>query len=276
MDASMTLLCQPSTGQEDDWKNLYESSFPTDERMPVEEIRQLLSKGKMLLHKTLNKQGELLCFSLVFPVTDFVLLSYIATDSTRRSGGYGSKHMKLLLQLLKAQYPNHLGLFLEIESTREKGLDAEVQKLRNRRLDFYLRLGAKRLLKKYFCPNLGQPGGAPRAGELLWFEFGTQAIDDAVLARVIKEIYEQAYLLPCADALVQQVLAQFSPNPCAGMATAPAEAPAAADGGISAVESSPAPKPAAADTKTGAPPAADTAAKPEATQPPRGDKPAGS
>ncbi|HEY9871445.1 MAG TPA: hypothetical protein V6D08_19970, partial [Candidatus Obscuribacterales bacterium] len=214
MDTSMTLLCQPSTGQEDDWKNLYESSFPTDERMPVEEIRQLLSKGKMLLHKTLNKQGELLCFSLVFPVTDFVLLSYIATDPTKRSGGYGSKHMKQLLLLLKAQYPNHLGMFLEIESTREKGLDAEVQKLRNRRLDFYQRLGAKRLLKNYFCPNLGQPGGAARAGELLWFEFGTPVIDDAVLARVIKEIYEQAYLLPCSNALVQQVLAQFAASPC--------------------------------------------------------------
>lgn len=220
MDTSMTLLCQPSTGQEDDWKNLYESSFPQDERMPAEEIRQLLNKGQMILHRTLNKQGELLCFSLIFPITDFTLLSYLATDPTKRSGGYGSKHMKQLIQLLKAQYPGHLAVFLEIESTREKGLDPEAQKLRNRRLDFYQRLGAKRFRKNYFCPNLGQPGGAPRAAELLWIEFGTQTVDDAILARVIKEIYERAYQLPSADPLVQQVLGQFTSNGCAAVVPA--------------------------------------------------------
>src|SRR4029450_13021193 len=144
MDTSTTLLCQTGTGQEDDWKTLYESSFPADERMAVEDIRQLLSKGQMILHRTLNKQGELLCFSLTFPVTDFTLLSYIATDSTKRSGGYGSKHFKRLVELFKSEHPKHIGLFLEIESTKEKGLDPEVQKTRNRRLDFYQRLGAKR------------------------------------------------------------------------------------------------------------------------------------
>src|SRR5271170_5194276 len=130
MDTNTTLLCQPSTGQEDDWKNLYESSFPQDERMAVAELRRLLSNGSMMLHKTVNKTGELLCFSLTFPVpnSDFVLLSYIATDPTKRSGGFGSKHMKRLIEILKAQYPNHLGLFLEIESTREPGLDPATHK----------------------------------------------------------------------------------------------------------------------------------------------------
>lgn len=261
MDTSTTLLCQTSTGQEDDWKTLYESSFPLDERMAVEDIRQLLTKGQMLLHKTLNKQGELLCFSLVFPVTDFTLLSYIATNPTKRSGGYGSKHLKRLLELFKTEYPKHIGMFLEIESTREKGLDPEVQKLRNRRLDFYQRLGAKRLLKDYFCPNLGQPGGAPRAGELLWVDFGTTTIDEAVLARVIKEIYERAYLLPCDNSLVQQVLSQFKPHLCQPAA---AQGSATADGstGSSAADSSAATTDTAASATTPAPTATPTTEAP--------------
>lgn len=211
MDTNGTLLCQPSTGQEDDWKKLYESSFPQDERMAVEEIRQHLRQGSMLLHKTVNKTNDLLCFSLTFPVTnsDFMLLSYIATDPTKRSGGFGSKHMKRLVEILKAQFPNHLGLFLEIESTREQGLDPATHKARNRRLDFYQRLGAKRLCKNYLWPSM-VPGGAPRHGEILWTEFGTKVIDDTVLARVILAIYEKAYNLKTTDPLVQTVLAQFS------------------------------------------------------------------
>jgi hypothetical protein len=213
MDQSNNLICQTSTGQQDDWKNLYETAFPQDERMTVEEIRQLLSKGQMQLHVTTNKNGELLCFSLSFlPGSDFVLLSYIATDATRRSGGFGSKHLKRLVEVLKAQYPNYLGLFLEIESTKEAGLDAEIQKARLRRLAFYQRLGAKRLCKNYPMPPLA-PGAKPRAGELLWIEFGASVvIDDTVLKRVVTELYAKAYNLPETDPLAQQVLAQFDPS----------------------------------------------------------------
>jgi len=286
METNTTLLCQTSTGQEDDWKTLYESSFPADERMAVEDIRQLLSKGQMMLHRSLNKQGELLCFSLTFPVTDFTLLSYIATDSTKRSGGYGSKHLKRLVELFKTEHPKHIGLFLEIESTKEKGLDPEVQKMRNRRLDFYQRLGAKRMHKDYFCPNLAQVGGTPRPGELLWVDFGTTTIDDTVLARVVKEIYERAYNISCDNSLVQQVLSQFKRNPCkpavaqeantadgatgsSGATTAPA------DPATSSTPAAPAttPKP---DTPTApaAPPAptpTKAPATPDATQTPAGD-----
>jgi len=241
MDTNTTLLCQPSTGQEDDWKNLYESSFPQDERMAVAELRRLLSNGSMMLHKTVNKTGELLCFSLTFPVpnSDFVLLSYIATDPTKRSGGFGSKHMKRLVEILKAQHPNHLGMFLEIESTREPGLDPATHKARQRRLDFYQRLGYKRLCKKYLMPSM-VPGNPPRQGELMWIEFGTKVIDDTVLARVLLEIYEKAYQLKATDPLVQTVLAQFSgvtsgtpastcPMPSA---TPPSSAPTAGGGNV--------------------------------------------
>lgn len=238
---SHTTLCHSSNGQEDDWKALYENSFPVDERMAVQDIRQHLNRGTMLLHKTMNKANELLCFSLTFPLigADSVLLSYIATDPTKRSGGFGSKHMRRLVELLKVQYPGHYGLFLEIESTKEPGLDLATLKSRQRRLDFYQRLGAKRLCKTYVWPSM-IPGQPPRLAELLWIDFGGKLIDDPVLAKVILTIYEKAYNLKAADPMVQTVLAQFSgavsgapPTTCPA-AVSPGTAAATTSGGTPA------------------------------------------
>lgn len=200
-------LCTQSTGQEDDWKDLYELAFPQDERMPVADVRKMLAAGTMLLHKTTNSAGELLCFSIVNPLSNFALLGYIATDSTKRSSGVGSKHMKRLIEILKKQFPTHIGLFLEIESTKEPNLSVEEQKARQRRLAFYQRLGCKRLCKKYLMPTY-TPGGQPRLGELLWSEFTT--VNESDLPAVITEIYQKAYNLPATDATVQQVLGQFA------------------------------------------------------------------
>lgn len=200
-------LCTQSTGQEDDWKDLYELAFPQDERMPVADVRKMLAAGTMLLHKTTNTAGELLCFSIVNPLSNFALLGYIATDSTKRSSGVGSKHMKRLLEILKKQYPTYIGLFLEIESTKEPNLSAEDQKARQRRLAFYQRLGCKRLCKKYLMPTYTQ-GGQPRLGELLWSEFTT--VNDSDLPAVITELYQKAYNLPATDPIVQQVVGQFA------------------------------------------------------------------
>ncbi len=225
MDNSTELLCLPGTGQEQDWKNLYQSTFPKDEK--ADELGKLICAGTMGLHRTVNKAGELLCFSLIFPCSDFVLLSYLATDPTKRSGGYGSKHMKKLIELLKAQYPNHLGLFLEIESTKESGLDAATLKTRQRRLDFYQRLQAKRLCKNYMTFSLGNMSLPPSPGELLWIEWGGKVIDDAAVARVIKEIYEKGYNLPANHPVVVQVLSQFSNSSAGTASTCPVPAVAA-------------------------------------------------
>ncbi len=207
MDGSK--LCQLSSGQEDDWKLLYETAFPADERSPVDDLRKLISSGSMLLHKTVNKDGELLCFSLVNVMSNFALLAYIATDTTKRSSGVGSKHMKQLIQTLRAQYPAFTALFLEIESTKEAGLDADTLKMRNRRLAFYQRLGAKRLKQKYGMPSYAKKG-SKAAGELLWIELTNSCVFDADLPNVITEIFQKGYGLPSTDANVQAIIAQWA------------------------------------------------------------------
>lgn len=207
MDGS-TNLCQVSTGQEQDWKDLYNSAFPADERTPLEELQRLLEAGSILLHRTTNKSGELLCFSIVYPMSNFALLSYIASDSTKRSTGIGSKHMKRLLEILKSGYPEFLGLVLEIESTRQQGLEAADKTARQRRLAFYQRLGAKRLCRTYVWPSYSLKG-TYRLAELMWFDFDPATIDDPHLPGIIKELYTKGYGAQADDPILELVVHQF-------------------------------------------------------------------
>lgn len=208
-------VCQPSTGQETDWSTLYESAFPADERMALADVQAMLSSKTMLLHRTTNAAGELLCFSLVTPMSNFSLLAYIATDQTKRSTGVGSKHMKELLNILKNTYQQtHVGMFLEIESTREPNLSVDETANRKRRLAFYQRLNCRRLTgKDYLLPSY-TAGGAPRAGELLWYEYGAPidaGVDKfAMVSQVISEIYTRGYGLAQTDPSYVQVMAQFA------------------------------------------------------------------
>ncbi len=219
-------LCIQSNGSEDDWKNLYEASFPLDERMSPTDVRTLLASGTMLLHKTTDGQGALLCFSLVTVLSNNVLLAYIATDQTKRSSGVGSKHMKALIDLLKKLYPAYIGLFLEIESTKEKNLSVDEDKARKRRLAFYQRLHCKRMLhKEYLLPSYA-PGTPARQGELLWSEFAGPVDNDATLKAVISEIYTKAYGLSPTDPTMVKVISQFSAVPSTTAATSQASTPA--------------------------------------------------
>ncbi len=207
MDGSLN-LCQVSTGQEQDWKDLYNSSFPADERTPLEELQRLLDAGSILLHRTTNKTGELLCFSIVYPMSNFALLSYIASDATKRSSGIGSKHMKRLLEILKSKYPEFLGLVLEIESTRQQGLEAADKTARQRRLAFYQRLGAKRLCRTYVWPSYSLKG-TYRLAELMWFDFDPSTIDDPHLPGIITELYTKGYGAQSDDPILELVVHQF-------------------------------------------------------------------
>ena len=189
-------VCVPSTGEELDWVELYESAFPAAERVPTPELIAMVRAGDCLLHRTVDTAGKVLCFSTVEVVPrKFELLTYIATVRHNRSRGVGSAHMKRLLDILQEQYPNHLGLFLEIESVKPEVLaqlapDACCE--RRRRLAFYERLGAFRYDGEYrilsFVPDVG-----PILAELVWFERGTDHLEHAQVTGVIRDIYEQCY-----------------------------------------------------------------------------------
>jgi hypothetical protein len=211
MDTQDIRLCEVSSTLDEAWRKLYESAFPDAEREPEDKLTRLLGSGDMLLHRTLNKEGEMVCFTLISLAPDFSFLAYMATDPTKRSGGYGSKHLKRLIELLKEKYPSHLGLFLEIEATNPTTVTVtdDEKKLRERRYSFYQRLGAKRVCKsgKYFTPSKVS-GGQDWEGELLDIPFVSELTNDQ-RQQVVSEILQRFYCLKADDALVVKNVSQF-------------------------------------------------------------------
>lgn len=210
-------LCEPTAMFDEAWRRVYEGAFPAEEREPEDKLTKLMEEGKLLYHRTSDANGDLLCFTMVSLAAEFSFLAYMATDPTKRSGGWGSKHLKRLLELLKEQYPGHLGLFFEIEATKPSAvtLSEEELKLRERRFVFYQRLGARRMCQDlvYLTPSKSAGAhdwehGKEWEGELLAIEFG-QRVSTEALERVMREIYQRFYGRGPQDALVVKVLSQL-------------------------------------------------------------------
>ncbi len=203
-------VCRDGDGHDDGWVELYTEAFPPDQRQDLDDLRAQLLVGSMELDETRDDTGRLVCMSVteVFTGTgpDFLLACYTATRPDLRSQGIGSVHRRKLAELLQGEYPRALGLFSEIESTREPGLDAATRTLRERRLAFFLRLGVQRIDLDYLFPSF-TPGTAPLHGELLWLPFGSAALDRDLLRSVLTRIYTEGYGVPTGDPFLTRALA---------------------------------------------------------------------
>lgn len=204
-------VCQRQTGASTAWIDLYQASFPAEERAPVENIQRDLATGKRMLHQTLAESGEIACFSLTYTgFTSFIWLSYMATQPELRSGGVGTQHLLALLSQLEAEFPQRRGLLLEIESTLTPGLDEPTRTARQRRSRFYRRLGAKHMRPglMYLMPSF-VAGVEPIAAELLWYELGNWQVREQDLRATLPEIYTQIYGLAPGDPFIANMCAQF-------------------------------------------------------------------
>lgn len=206
-------LCELSTTLCEAWRVLYQGAFPADEREPEDRLQQLIDTDKLLLHKTLDDEGELLCFTMVSLADDFSFLAYMATNPAKRSGGWGTKHLKRLIEILSAQFPTHIGLFLEIEATEPDTitLSPEQDIERKRRLSFYVtKCGAKRVCSDslYLTPSKADPG-KEWEGELLYIDFRNVTPTNSTVLNVIREIYVRFYQLSPSDPLVSRVVDSF-------------------------------------------------------------------
>lgn len=205
--ASDFVFARETSVDDSDWESLYCNSFRQEQRTSVEKLRDAINCGRLILHTTSDDEQGLLCFSLTSVHEASSLLNYLATDQSKQSRGTGSKHVKSLIAELRQNHPNLLGLFAEIDSSREEGIAEEIRKERKRRLEFYRRLSFKGLKQKYFMPNFNKD--APDIeGELLWYEFGGPVSAEKI-PEIIREIYTLDYRLPVDD---PRVLALKKPS----------------------------------------------------------------
>lgn len=202
-------VCKDGNGDGDGWIEVYRDSFPDGQRQGVPEIRELLRTGAMELDETRDQDERVLCMTLteVFGAhpPEFLLACYTATRPDLRSLGIGSLHRRRLVELLRGEYGGYIGLFTEIESTLEEGLDPETLETRRRRLAFFLRLGLERLPVDYRFPSFAA-GAAPMRGELLWVPFGSRTLDPTTLRQVLERIYTEGYGLSASDPFVAEAI----------------------------------------------------------------------
>ena len=114
-------------------KQLYQTAFPEEERIPWDDLLRLI--GEMGLDFTAYyEESDFVGFTIVYPRPSYSWFWYFAVREDLRGKGYGQQILTLLVGKYRGQ-----SLVMDIESTRQES--AENREVRQRRHAFYLRNG---------------------------------------------------------------------------------------------------------------------------------------
>jgi len=152
------------TGLEDDlllsWLDLYETSFPPNEKVLVSHFIELLRAkkrgeraGETLLAAVDASQALLgLAYFALMPGAETAVLWYLATWPEQRNRGLGGLIYDHIISLID---PSHYkGLVIEVEIPKLAESD-EQRQLAARRINFYRRHGARWLKGIDYLQNVG-------------------------------------------------------------------------------------------------------------------------
>jgi hypothetical protein len=207
-------VCKDGNIDGTQWVDIYNISFPADEKQNIDELKSCLDAGSMELDETRDQSGRILCMTIteVFRPhhknVPFLLACYTAVLPEFRGLGVGSVHRTRLAQLLKSEYHNFAGIFTEIVSTMASGLDDKEMEIRRARKRFFLKLGLQPINIDYKFPSSVDPSQY-LDGELLWvpFQQGAELVAEQI-ADVLQRIYTEGYGLRADDPFVQRMLGQ--------------------------------------------------------------------
>ncbi|MCM1988196.1 GNAT family N-acetyltransferase [Oceanirhabdus seepicola] len=128
----------------------FEKDFPPDERKDRKQIESLMLKNKYKLiiakHSILS---EVLGYAFIYETENLGLIwiDYIAINPKFQSKGYGS----LLFNKVMERSNDVKGIIVEVERADHENL--HIREKQKRRIDFYKRLGARRLNIAYHLPT---------------------------------------------------------------------------------------------------------------------------
>lgn len=119
----------------------YLEIFPEDERKPIELLQSSYEKHYTRIIEILYK-NEIIGFMILNKVKDkgYVVLDYLAILPQYRNSKFGTKALQILLE----QEKENSGIFIEIEKVG-LGKDTEENLLREKRKQFYEKVGFKKL-----------------------------------------------------------------------------------------------------------------------------------
>lgn len=119
----------------------YLDIFPEDERKSLELIQSAYEKQYTNIIEIIHK-NEIVGFMLLNRIKDkgYAVLDYLAILQQYRNSGFGTRALQILLE----QESENSGIFIEIEKVG-LGKDKEENLIREKRRNFYEKLGFKKL-----------------------------------------------------------------------------------------------------------------------------------
>jgi GNAT superfamily N-acetyltransferase len=170
---------------------LYGESFPPVERKSEEAIVALLNGGSYRLYVALDGGAVAgLAALCLFPELRAASLDYLAVEPSRRGGGLGTTLFRHALAEASRHVPALRGMLLEIQREDLAG-GPEERTLREARLRFYRRLGARLITRSYFLPP--QSGTAPEEMYLMILPTAHQTLDRGALLELVWALHSRVY-----------------------------------------------------------------------------------
>lgn len=166
---------------------LYEQTFPAYERVPVTWIQEaIIAKKAQLWVGYYQEQLALMSILYSLPSQDFILLEYLATVPHLRNIKIGSQFLNYIINFVKNQSKT---LVLEVEHPDF----GEHRELKQRRVGFYQRLGAKILQDiLYILPALD----GTKTTEMILMIIPNNNLENlkkSVIQQLIREVYTEVY-----------------------------------------------------------------------------------
>ncbi|MDR1180416.1 MAG: GNAT family N-acetyltransferase [Bacteroidales bacterium] len=154
---------------------IYEEAFPVEEKRPIEKHIKLMQENSLFRFYAAMKGQKVIGMLVVWELSDFIYIDYLATSPNHRNKGYGKMIMEQLQQ-------SSAGLMvLEVEMP-----DCDLAK---RRIEFYTRLGFNLLDFPYFMPKYNNPN---EPYPMLLMSFPNK-IDNDMCKHVMTQIHLNAY-----------------------------------------------------------------------------------
>ena len=167
--------------------------FPEDEIKPFFIIERAMKEGHYEVIEAFDEDGLAgYAFTVLLDRND-ALLDYLAVTKERRGQGLGT----LFLQKLVTSSYAGMTLYLEVESPSVVK-DEEEKNLRQRRIDFYLRNGAKKTMVQVFFFGV--------LYEILVFS----PLKDAPWKRMVRHMYRQIVAHHCVVDKVTPIISSMT------------------------------------------------------------------
>lgn len=155
-------------------RQLYETSFPPEERREFAAVKALLADTRMHLMATFKTTGEATGFVIYWQFKNFLFIEHLAVDPSFRGEGWGAQ----IVQQVFSQAGSCC--LLEVEHPHDEDS--------RRRIQFYQRLGFQLNELTYFQPPYSE-GGQPVPMLLL----SDRIISPVELEQFIEEVKQTVY-----------------------------------------------------------------------------------